>query len=179
MTSIGTSSALLLAVVFATAAFAKLRSPAEVAASFARLRVPAPALLSRLVPVAEVTLAGLLVWAPRTGSAVALLALAAFSIVLERARGGGVRAGCACFGGSRRDAPLSGALLRNGLLGVAAVCGLAGERGWVDVPAVVVVSTAALLGLVLLALWELRTRTGTLWDNRVDRPGQSEGMMGQ
>lgn len=179
MTSIGTSSALLLAVIFATAALAKLRSPGEVAASFTRLRVPAPALLSRLVPAAEAGLAVLLVWTPRAGSAVALLALAAFSIVLERARSGGVRAGCACFGGSRRDAPLSGALLRNALLGLAALCGLAGERGWVDVPAVVAVSTAAVLGLVLLALWDLRARTGTLWDNQMVQQDQSEGMMGQ
>lgn len=175
MTSIGTSSALLLAAVFAVAAFAKSRSPEAVAASFARLRVPAPVLLSRLVPVAEVGLAVLLVWAPRAGSALTLLALAAFSIVLERARSGGVHAGCACFGGSRRDAPLSGALLRNGLLSVAAVCGLAGQRGWVDVPAVVAVGTAAVLGLVVLALWDLRARTGTLWDNRVVQPDRSKG----
>lgn len=163
MRSIGTSFALLLAVVFTAAAVAKLRAPREVARSFAGLRLPGAALLARVVPLGELALAGLLVWSPRLGSSVTLLALAAFSIVLERARSGGVRTGCACFGGARQEAPLSGGLLRNALLGLAALCGLAGERGWVDVPAVVAVTTATLIGLLVLTLWDLRTRTGSLW----------------
>lgn len=165
MRSIGTASALLLALVFAAAALAKLRAPAMTAYSFARLSVPSPRTSARLVPWAEFALAATLVLTPRVGAAAALLALTAFSIVIERARAGGARTGCACFGGARPDAPLSGALLRNAMLGLAAVTGLAGERGWLDVPAVVAVGTAALLGLVVLALWDLRSRTGRLWDN--------------
>ena len=130
-----------------------------------------------MVPWAELALAAALVWQPRLGSLAALLLLGAFSVALARARAGGARTGCACFGGGRADAPLSGALLRNALLAMAALAGLGGQRGWVDVPALVAVGTAAVVGVVALALWDLRVRAGSLWSGGAlaDARAGSEG----
>lgn len=163
MSSIGACAALLLASVFAWAGLAKLRAPAATTFSFAGLGLPHPRALARALPWVELALAVSLVWQPRAGSAAALVLLGVFSVVLARARARGVRAGCACFGGGRPGTPLSGALLRNALLAMAAVAGLGGQRGWVDVPAVVAVGTAAVVGVVALTLWDLRVRAGSLW----------------
>ncbi len=123
-----------LAVVFATAAYSKLRHPTATRAFTGSLRalsfVPA-ALVTPLgvaVPAAELVTAGLLVW-PGTATAGLALAVgllvavsAAIGLVLRR----GTAAYCRCFGAS--DGPLrSDHLARN--LGLAMACALGVAAG--------------------------------------------------
>jgi hypothetical protein len=121
-----------LAVVFATAAFSKLRNPSATRAFIASLRelgfVPSALAtpLGVLVPVAELTTAGLLVWpgSATAGLVLACLLLVAFSATIGLVLRRGAAAYCRCFGAS--DGRLRGDHLgRNLGLLVAACLGLA------------------------------------------------------
>lgn len=172
--ALGSATALLLAVLFAWAGVAKALRPAATASGFARLRVPAARAAARMVPLGELGLAVLLLARPRAGALAVLLALAAFSAVLARAMARGATRGCACFGPGGEPGPLSTALVRNALLATAALAAAAGEPGPASLPALTGVSAAAVTGAVALALWDLRARTGRLWDNRVALAGRTE-----
>ncbi|GHJ47626.1 methylamine utilization protein MauE [Catellatospora sp. TT07R-123] len=129
-----------LAVVFATAAYSKLRRPSALRAFTASLRelglVPRAlaAPLGLLVAAAEVAATGLLLWPPTAGAGLVLsgLLLVAFSAVIGLVLRRGTTAYCRCFGAS-------GGLLRadhavrNLTLALAAALGLA--AGPVDLTA--------------------------------------------
>jgi hypothetical protein len=174
MAALGSAAALVLAGVFAWAAVGKASQPDATAADFRRLRVPAAHLSARTVPAVEAILAAALLLRPRAGAVVALLLLAAFRAVLVRARTAGVTRGCACFGPGGRTGILSTALLRNALLAAVAAVALSGVPGLAPLPALVATGAAAVTGLLLLGLWDLRARTGRLWDNRIALSGRME-----
>lgn len=166
MTGTAYLAAVVLAAVFAAAGAAKIRSPRSTGATFAALGLPAPATLARAVPLAELGLAVLLLVVPAVGAAVALAALAGFTTFLVRALQAGVRVSCGCFG-SAADEPVSFVeVVRNGLLALLAGAALfaSGPTGPALADAVLV-STAGLVGLLVLALCELRRDVGAVWDN--------------
>ncbi len=98
MATFGYACAFVLAVVFAQAAVLKALRPADTTAGFAALGVPGAPVMARVVPLVELGVALLLLWAPRVGGVAALVVLGVFSVVLARAIRSGVRAGCNCFG---------------------------------------------------------------------------------
>ena len=153
-----------LAIVFGWASVAKLLRPRRWRAALDGYRLPSPVARSASlgVPGAEAAVAGLVVaGATRSGAALALALLAAFSLAVVRARHlAGDRLPCGCFGRAAvRDYRTM--LIRNALLALlAAVVLLAGRdialgRG-LDVPSSGELIPAALLclgtGLVVYVL---------------------------
>jgi hypothetical protein len=111
----------VLASVFAWAAVAKGARRHETVAAFDGLGVPAPAVVAVAVPVGELGVAAALVARPDVGGALALAALAAFTLVIVLALRRGADTGCGCFG-SRHSAPVNPSdVVRNGLLAAFAV----------------------------------------------------------
>lgn len=175
VSGVGTAAALLLAGVFAGAGTAKLRRRAATARTFRALRLPAPGALAVAVPAAELGTAVLLVVAPVAGGVAALVALAAFTAVLVAALRRGDTVACGCFGSAGTDAVSAAELVRNALLAVAAAAALTAGPGVIPpagavpqlpavplpaLPAVVLVSTAGVLGLVVIALVRVRVQLG-------------------
>lgn len=168
MDAVGTISAALLGGVLAVAGGAKLRRRPATAGAFASMGLPFPGALASAVPAAELALAALLLVRPRAGGIAALVTLSVFSAVLARASTSGAGVSCGCFG-TAHARPVSAAdLVRNGLLAVAAAMALttpAAVRPTLE--AVVLVTSAAVTGVVVLALVDLRSRVGAVWDNRL------------
>lgn len=168
MTQIASSAALFLAGVLLWAAVVKLRRPSVTAVSFEQLGLRAPSMLARVVPVAELAAAALLVTVPRIGGWAALALLAAFSAVLLPAVRARRDVGCGCFGAASAAAPVSWlTLVRNGLLGGAAVLATSVSRvrpGWAGV---VAVGAAAAAVTVAFALVAARRAAGSLFRVRV------------
>jgi uncharacterized membrane protein YphA (DoxX/SURF4 family) len=125
---IGYVAAVVVAAVFAAAAVAKLRDLRQTSTDFDRLGLPNPDVFARIVPLAELGVAVLLLVVPAGGAVAALVTLAFFTTFLVGRLRAGVRAPCACFGTAAK-APLSGIeIARNvGLMIVSAVA-LAAER---------------------------------------------------
>jgi hypothetical protein len=118
------AAALLLAAIFAVAAFSKLRDREGTVESFRQLGVPNPEPAAGLLPLPELAAAFLLVLVPAVGGIVVLVLLAFFTTFLVDRLRSGVEAPCACFGASS-DRPLSWLTLgRNLLLAVLAVATL-------------------------------------------------------
>ena len=119
--SVALAARVVLAAALIVSAVAKLRSRAGVQRQVALLvsdRV-AP-LVGWALPAAELAVAVALVvwWSPVPG-VVALLLLAAFTVVLVRAQAR--RVPCLCFGATRLDTPAGPAsVVRNGVLGALA-----------------------------------------------------------
>jgi uncharacterized membrane protein YphA (DoxX/SURF4 family) len=93
---------LLLAVVFATAAVAKLVAPERTAETLADFRIPRPGIpfATYALPLAELAIAVLLI-PDATAAAAALAAavlLAAFSTAITQVLARGEEVGCNCFG---------------------------------------------------------------------------------
>ena len=155
--------ALLLAAAFVRAAAAKLARPDQTGAGFRALGLPRAALLARAIPLAELTVAALLVAAPAAGGVVAFVLLGVFTVVLARAVRAGVSTGCTCFGAVSSEPVSRSDILRNGLLAAAAVA------AW-DAPGPTVPSAGAvaLLAVTLLA------GTGLVHFSR-GRRGQAQG----
>jgi Methylamine utilisation protein MauE len=128
--SLALAARIVLAVVLAVSAAAKLRSRAAVQEHMddmvgARL---AP-LVGPALPVAELVVAVALVawWSPVPG-VVALVLLAAFTVVLVRAQARHVP--CMCFGATQRDATVgAAAVVRNGVLAALAVLAIGDPSG--------------------------------------------------
>lgn len=131
MEAVGRAAAVILAVVFALAAIAKLRRRPATTASFWDLRLPAPATLAVAVPMVEALVAALLVAQPRVGAALALALLAGFSMVLVRAVAAGAEVPCACFGSTAQRPVSTRELMRNGVLAALAVLATGAGPGWV------------------------------------------------
>lgn len=109
-----------LALVFAWAALAKLRSPRRTAEGFAALHLPWPRALAWVVPGLELVTAAALVLRPAWGAPIAFALLAGFTVLLVDIIRRGIPAACYCFG-SGGDRPVDRrTLYRNAiLLGVA------------------------------------------------------------
>jgi uncharacterized membrane protein YphA (DoxX/SURF4 family) len=168
------AAALVTAGILGWAGIAKWQRPRGTAASFAGLGLPAPDALARLVPLAELVVAALLVVIPRAGAAAAFGLLAAFTVVLFGAVRRRAEVGCACFGAARARPVSSTDLVRNaGLLGFAGVAAVADGPTWPRLADVIVVSTAFVLGFVVLHLLDLRRTIGRVWDNRLAGEPQS------
>ena len=160
MDGLGYACALVLAGVFVRAGAAKLARPGATATGFAALGVPGPGVLARAVPLVELLAAVGLAAAPRAGGAVALVALAGFSVVLARGLRAGSTAPCNCFGAARADPVSSVDIVRNALLAVLALLALGAPGPAVPGPLAVVVAVSASAG-GWLALAALRHRGGS------------------
>ena len=170
MRDVGGAAALVLAIVFAWAAIAKLRTPAETTASFHGLGLPAAPALARAVPLVELGVAVALLAAPSLAAWIALPILLAFSIVIARAVAAGSTVTCACFGtaATRRGddeigRPVSVVeLVRNAGLGGLAIVASGSAAGWVrtSLPALVIVSVLVALARVGFAAVDLRRQGG-------------------
>jgi len=163
------ATALVLAVLFAWAGAAKLADRGRATRTFAAFGLPAARVLGTAVPVVELLLAAGLVVVPAVAAYAALGMLAAFTTFLVLAVRAGVEIGCGCFG-SARDEPVSTVeVLRNVLLaGAALVASFATGPVVPGLDAVVLVSTAVALAAVLLALADLRRRTGRVFGVDLD-----------
>jgi hypothetical protein len=104
-----------LGAVLVVAAVAKLRHPLATATDLAELGLAGPALLARLIPVAELATAGALFVAPPWGGVVAFALLAAFTAVLARVLRSGRAVSCACFGATS-SRPISAATVARNVL---------------------------------------------------------------
>lgn len=171
MSGIAYGAAVVLSGVFGWAAVAKLRALDVTARGFAGLGLPAARLLALAVPSVELLLAVALVTVPVWGAVAALALLAAFTgvVLLNVNRPG---AGCNCFGASPSEEPVSWAeVVRNLFLAAAAVMATGASRPLVpSLPEAVVVTSAALLGAVLLGVLRFRLQVGQVWANRL--PGE-------
>ncbi|QBI19131.1 hypothetical protein ER308_05980 [Egibacter rhizosphaerae] len=163
MSELGLAAAWGLAAVFLWSAAAKGRTLPATVEALRGLRLPAPRLLAPALVAGEALLALLLLATPAIGAAAALLALGGFSAVLALLLRRGITSPCACLGGDARQ-PLSWrAVARNGLLALFAAAALAAPEPAVPgIAGLVAVTAAGLVGATLLALAELRARTGHL-----------------
>jgi hypothetical protein len=143
---------IVLAVVLATSAIAKLRSRAAVREQVAALvtRRAAPA-VAALLPAVELLVAvGLVAWWSAVPGIVATALLALFTIVLVRAEAR--RVPCLCFGSSNHDTPVGPAgVIRNGVLAALAVFSIGSPSG-----AGVVATLAYVAGFGVLAGMSVR-----------------------
>jgi uncharacterized membrane protein YphA (DoxX/SURF4 family) len=150
--------ALALAAVFAWAGAAKAVDRKTTARSFRALGLPAVTALTTVVPATELLLAVGLVLVPGVAAPVALGVLTGFTVLLVRARRAGVAVGCGCFGTARRG-PVSGRdLLRNVVLGAAAVA-VAVDHGTAHVAALL--AAGGCIGALAVR---------PAWSTRVGRP---------
>jgi hypothetical protein len=134
-----------LAAVFLWAAAAKFVHRQLTVDAFIALRLPAPRPLATAVPVAETGIAAVLFARPDIGGALALAALAVFTIVIVRAFGSG--APCACFGAATAEPVSPADVVRNGLLAAFAAIAT-GTRalvapGWAATTAVLAAAAVA------------------------------------
>jgi hypothetical protein len=121
---------IVLAVVLAISAIAKLRSLAAVRDQIATLvSERAAPLLALLLPATELLVAvGLVVWWGPVPGIVAVVLLALFTVVLLRAEA--KRVPCLCFGTSKLDPPVGPAgVIRNGVLGALGVLAVGSPSG--------------------------------------------------
>jgi len=121
---------IMLAVVLAASAIAKLRSLRAVRQQIVTLvSARAAPLVAPLLPVAELLVAaGLVAWWSSVPGVVAVILLALFTVVLVRAAAR--RVPCLCFGSSRLDAPVGPlGVIRNGVLAALAVFAIGNPAG--------------------------------------------------
>jgi len=117
-----TTAAWMLAVVFAVAAFTKLRDPLGTRRTLGDFGLPNPRLLARVLPVTEATTALLLAVDPRVGGQCAVALLAAFTTLIVGRLLAGHRETCGCFGTwskrplSWRDVARNGVLIALGVV---------------------------------------------------------------
>ena len=128
--SLALAARVVLGIVLAASAIAKLRSRTVVERQMGTLVGDRYApMIAPALPVTEIVVAVALVgwWGPAPG-VVALVLLAAFTVVLVRAQARHLP--CLCFGASRLDAPVGPAsVLRNGVLAGLAVFAIGRPSG--------------------------------------------------
>ena len=98
LSSLGSASAIALAVIFGLAAASKLRNRDGTARSFTELGLPAPHAAAIGVPAVELVIALSLLLVPPIGSVAALVTLVFFTAFLAKRQSEGATAPCACFG---------------------------------------------------------------------------------
>lgn len=111
-----TVAAFVLAAVLAASAGAKLADRDATARAFGLLGVPASRTAAVAVPVAELTVAAVLVVAPAAGGFAALAVLVCFTAFLADRIRSGATAPCRCFGGLRTEAVGTIDIVRNVVL---------------------------------------------------------------
>jgi uncharacterized membrane protein YphA (DoxX/SURF4 family) len=180
VSDIAAAAAGVLALVFAWAGIAKLRTQPATAASFRGLGLPAPTALARAVPAAELAVAAGLVAAPALAAWVALVLLLAFTFVIGRAVVAGSTVSCACFGSAAStdgddERPVSVVeLVRNAGLGALAIVASgagAGPLARPALPALVIVTVLVALARVAFAAVELRRLGGHVWSTPLPGDG--------
>ncbi len=180
-------SQLLLAVVFAVAAVAKLADRSGTRRAIEAFGVPSRLTTggATLLPIAEIAIAAALVPAAtaRWSALAALALLVIFCIAIARTLRAGSAPDCNCFGGLTQTEVGRGTLIRNLLLGaLAAFVALSGQSvsalRWVTVPAArdrpgIVFMVACLAGLGWFC-WQLLRQNGRLL-LRLDAEGSGTG----
>jgi hypothetical protein len=143
---------IVLALVLASSAIAKLRSREAVREQVATLvSARAAPVVTPLLPAAELLVGvGLIVWWSAVPGIVAVVLLALFTIVLVRAEAR--RVPCLCFGASNLDTPVGPAgVIRNGILAALAVFAIASPTG-----ASAVATIVAVIGFGVIAAVAVR-----------------------
>ncbi|HYD10870.1 MAG TPA: MauE/DoxX family redox-associated membrane protein [Acidimicrobiales bacterium] len=156
------AGAVVLAAVFAWAGAAKAVAPQRTQRTFAQLGLPS--VLARVVPVVELALGAGLVLAPGITAWAALAMLVAFTGLLTKVVVRGESVACGCFGSARPEPVSFVDLVRNALLIVVATAVAIGGTS-PDSPglaAVIAASGLAATGLVVVALADLKRRTGAV-----------------
>ncbi|MFN8051158.1 MAG: hypothetical protein U0Q22_06985 [Acidimicrobiales bacterium] len=142
---VGYCADVVLAVVFVVAAVAKVRDRPRVVREFDAMGIRWPHYAATVLAALELVVAALLVSTGWPGAAGAVAVLGGFTVVLVRQIRSGSQAPCACFGAASSQ-PVSWVdIVRNAVLMVAALVGLAGERAVpraVDAAVVTVVTLA-------------------------------------
>lgn len=162
------AGALGLAVVFAWAGAAKVVAPARTKRTFAALGLPGA--LATVVPVVELGLGAGLVLAPGAVAWAAVVMLVAFTALLARVVARGEAVACGCFGSARPEPVSFVDLVRNGLLIVVAAAVAIGATtpATPGLAATIVVTGLAACGVLVVALADLKRRTGAVL--RLDLP---------
>ena len=162
------AAAVGVAAVFAWAGAAKAVAPLRTRRTFAALGLPP--VLATIVPVAELGLAVGLVLSPGATAWPALVLLVAFTALLARVVVRGEAIACGCFGSARPEPVSFVDLLRNALLvGVAAAVAIGRtDPATPGLAAVVTVTGLAATGALVVALADLKRRTGAVL--RLDLP---------
>jgi hypothetical protein len=128
--ALANAARIVLALVLASSAIAKVRSRPAVREQIATLvGERAAPVVAPLLPAAEVLVAiGLVAWWSSVPGIVAVVLLALFTIVLVRAEAR--RVPCLCFGSSKLDTPVGPAgVIRNGILAALAVFSIGSPSG--------------------------------------------------
>lgn len=163
VSDIGYAAALVLAAVFAWSGIAKLAQRQRTTTTFTDLGIPGAPLLGTALPVVEVLLAVALVVAPGVAAYAALALITAFTTVLVRTLRRGLRVACGCFGSASAEPVSAVDVVRNVLLGVAALAATAATGpGVPDSTAALVVAAATAGGGLALADARRRTAGGRL-----------------
>lgn len=164
MTDVAYATAVVLAAVFAWAGAAKLADRARTASTLRAFGLPAASALAVAVPSTELVLAAGLLVVPAVAAYAALGLIAAFTTFLVRAVRAGVDVGCGCFGSARSEPVSTVEVLRNVMLaGAAVIASFSTGPVAPGLDAVILVSTAAALAAVALALADVRRRTGRVF----------------
>ena len=164
MNGVASLAALALAAVLVWAGVAKLLRPNETARDFKQLGLPTPAVLARAVPLIEMAIAVALVVVPGWGGVAAFVLLAAFTTWLYSLIRSGVVVSCGCFGSASTEPVTLVEVARNaGLLVLAATAATITSLAAPDLPAVILFTTASLIGLVLIQLVGLAQVTNGLF----------------
>lgn len=168
MTGLASLLAVALALVLVTAAVAKLRSPARTAGDFAALGLPVPGLLARVVPAAEIAVAGTLIVAPGWGGVAGFGLLAVFTALLVSLVRSGQAISCSCFG-AVSDEPVSWVeVTRNAFLLVMAAAVTPIDRlASPSFAAIVGASAFAVIALVAIQLATFKRDVGAIWSTHL------------
>lgn len=168
MTGVGYVSGLILAAVFTWAGAAKLRDRPATIRTFVALGLPASSGAATALPASELAIAAALVTVPWVGGFAAVVMLAAFSAFLGARLADGTTASCGCFGSSGHQPISFVELVRNAALMVLAVLALGADspvRPGVD--EVVVATTTAAIGALVVALAAVKRDLGSVWRTKL------------
>jgi Methylamine utilisation protein MauE len=163
MTTVSSASAFLLALLFFVAGVTKLRTPTAIIQ--AARDMGAPSWVAPLLAPMEIGVSVMLVIRPRVGAIAAAGLLVTFTVLLRRVVRSGAKVSCGCFGSSSREPVTMVTVARNVallLLTVPAVMAqpLTNLRAG---HALFVALGLFLVGYLLLALFESRRSTGSLF----------------
>mgnify|MGYP002630009020 CR=1 FL=1 len=164
MSGVFSLAAACLAAVLTWAGIAKARRPVETTREFRQLGLPAPAILARVVPIVELTVALVLVVEPGWGGVLAFGLLAGFTALLVSIIRSGRVISCGCFGSTSNQPVTSTEVARNVvLLVLAAGATTLSALHRPTLPDVVAFSIAVLLAALAIGVLAFHRLTGTLW----------------
>lgn len=123
---LASGAAVVLSIVLLSAALPKLRNRADTAQQFQQLGLPAVA--ARLVPIAEIGVAAVLLILPGWGSVFAFFLFAAFTSILVTIVRSGSGQSCSCFGQVNKGPVTKFDLARNAILLALSILGSTIDR---------------------------------------------------